>query len=51
MHNANQAAVGGDLEKFISELEAYRNGVLDGTKPATLAATLHDQRGGLRKTA
>jgi hypothetical protein len=51
MHRANEAAVGGDLEKFIAELEAYRDGVLDGSKPATLAPTLHEQRSGLRKTA
>lgn len=44
MHSANAAAVGGDLEKFIGELEAYRNGILDGTKPASLGATLQQQR-------
>ena len=51
MHSANEAAVGGDIEKFITELEAYRGGVLDGSKPAKLGATLVEQRSGLRKTA
>ena len=52
IHNANAAATGGDAENFIEELRAYSRGILDGSKPATLQATLAEQRAGLlRKTA
>ena len=44
VHNANPAVAGGDAELFCEELKAYAQGVLDGTRPATLGPTFAEQR-------
>jgi hypothetical protein len=51
MHRANDAGCSGDLERFIAELEVYRDAIISGEKPATLASTLHEQRTGQRKAS
>lgn len=51
VHNLNEALVGGDAETFVALLRDYAQGVLDGSRPATLGPTLAEQRTGLlRKT-
>jgi hypothetical protein len=51
VHNLNEALAGGDAESFVALLRDYAQGVVDGSRPARLGATLAEQRGGLRKTA